>query len=89
MYRITSRYDIPASLHLVLLTRQMLKASLGVSLIVISCAYFVENLNDSMSLYCRHVVHSAGSDGNTEWRFLTSCPQALRVLKERLACGSI
>ena len=35
-------------------------------------------------LYCRHVVHSAGSDGNTEWRFLTSCPQVLRVLKECL-----
>ena len=34
------------------------------------------------ALYCRHVVHSAGSDRNTEWRFLTSCPQVLRVLKE-------
>ena len=33
-------------------------------------------------LYCRHVVHSAGSDGNTEWRFLTSYPQVLRILKE-------
>ena len=37
------------------------------------------------ALYCRHVVHSAGSDGNTEWRFLTSCPQVLQVLKE--CCG--
>ena len=36
------------------------------------------------TLYCHHVVHSAGSDGNTEWRFLTSCPQVLRVLKECL-----
>ena len=36
------------------------------------------------ALYCRHVVHSAGSDGNTEWRFLISCPQVLRVLKECL-----
>ena len=37
------------------------------------------------ALYCHHVVHSAaGSDGNTEWRFLTSCPQVLRVLKECL-----
>ena len=51
MYRITSRYNIAASLHLVvlnvLLTRQMLKPSLGASLIVIPCAYFVENFNDS------------------------------------------
>ena len=36
------------------------------------------------ALYCCHVVRSAGSDGNTEWRFLTSCLQVLRVLKKCL-----
>ena len=36
------------------------------------------------ALYCCHVVHSAGNDGNTEWRFLTLCPQVLQVLKECL-----
>ena len=36
------------------------------------------------ALYCRHVVHSAGNDSNTEWRFLTLCPQVLQVLKECL-----
>ena len=36
------------------------------------------------ALYCHQVVHSAISDGNTEWRFLTSCSQVMRVLKECL-----
>ena len=36
------------------------------------------------ALCCRHVVLSADSNGNTEWRFLTLCPQVLRVLKECL-----